>query len=161
MNDPFLSFFAYGEPAPGGSKSVFPMFRGTGDDKKFLFNKVTDAGGEKTKAWRQAVAWYAKKAMLERGLRIIPEGVPIRTEATFYRRPAKHLTNKFGLLKPSSPKRPTGKPDLLKYMRSTEDALTGIVWVDDSQVCLQLLGKEWCRSPVAPAGASIRVYLLD
>jgi len=39
-----------------------------------------------------------------------------------------------GILKPSAPKYHLVQPDLCKLTRSTEDALTGVIWKDDSQV---------------------------
>lgn len=38
-------------------------------------------------------------------------------------------------LKEASPQYHTKKPDLTKLLRAVEDALTGIMWKDDSQVC--------------------------
>ena len=39
-----------------------------------------------------------------------------------------------GHVKDSAPLYPTVRPDRTKVMRSTEDALTGILWKDDSQI---------------------------
>jgi len=39
------------------------------------------------------------------------------------------------MLKPSAPTEPTVKPDLIKMARAVEDAMSGIVYKDDSQVC--------------------------
>jgi Holliday junction resolvase RusA-like endonuclease len=38
---------------------------------------------------------------------------------------------------------PTSRPDLLKHIRALEDALTGVVWRDDSQIIEQHLEKRW------------------
>jgi crossover junction endodeoxyribonuclease RusA len=52
---------------------------------------------------------------------------------------------------------PTVKPDLTKLERSTEDALTGILWHDDCQVCK----KETCKIYVTRnPGVLIKVELI-
>lgn len=38
------------------------------------------------------------------------------------------------MLHPNAPNEPTGKPDLDKLVRAVLDALTGVVWRDDSQI---------------------------
>jgi Holliday junction resolvase RusA-like endonuclease len=38
---------------------------------------------------------------------------------------------------------PTVKPDLTKLLRAVEDALTGVVWRDDSQIIHQVVNKEY------------------
>lgn len=40
---------------------------------------------------------------------------------------------------------PQRGPDVLKLARSTEDALTGLVWVDDTQIVDETLHKRYCR----------------
>lgn len=50
------------------------------------------------------------------------------------------------LLKDSAPARPSGKPDLSKLLRSTEDALTALAWKDDAlAVEYERAAKVWCR----------------
>jgi Holliday junction resolvase RusA-like endonuclease len=46
-------------------------------------------------------------------------------------------------VKNNSPRYPTGKPDADKLLRAIGDALTGVVWVDDSQVCDAYVSKQW------------------
>jgi Holliday junction resolvase RusA-like endonuclease len=46
-------------------------------------------------------------------------------------------------LRPSAPAHPVVRPDLLKQARSTEDALTGVVWRDDAQIVAEHLHKRW------------------
>jgi Holliday junction resolvase RusA-like endonuclease len=51
------------------------------------------------------------------------------------------------ILKHSAPKMfHTQKPDAAKLYRSTEDALTGILWKDDCQVAVVGLAKYWTDS---------------
>jgi crossover junction endodeoxyribonuclease RusA len=53
----------------------------------------------------------------------------------------------------------TKKPDVDKLMRALLDALTGIVWKDDSQVCYATVNKvyAWSGSP----GAEIIIDFID
>src|SRR5437867_2655341 len=58
----------------------------------------------------------------------------VSLDVTFYRpRPKNHYGSKG--LRPSAPDYPTTKPDRGKTLRAVEDALTGVVWRDDAQVC--------------------------
>ena len=56
-------------------------------------------------------------------------------------------------LRPSAPEHPTTRPDVTKLLRAVEDACTGIVWRDDSQVVAQHAYKEYGE----PARASVSV----
>ena len=58
---------------------------------------------------------------------------------TFYiARPQGHFTKVSRVLTKSAPPRPVTRPDLTKYVRAVEDACTGILWHDDSQVVTQV-----------------------
>jgi Holliday junction resolvase RusA-like endonuclease len=48
------------------------------------------------------------------------------------------------------------RPDATKLWRPTEDALTGIVWRDDSQIIRQLVRKRYCGPGEVP-GAEVLV----
>ncbi|WP_051945692.1 RusA family crossover junction endodeoxyribonuclease [Verrucomicrobium sp. BvORR106] len=117
-----LSFFIPGVPAPGGSK------RFVGFGKKTKRAILIDDAGQRNKDWRTAVGWAAhehfKGEVLTGALKV--------TFTFFMPRPKGHH-GKRGL-RPSAPTFPITKPDALKLARSTEDALTGIVWRDDAQV---------------------------
>jgi Holliday junction resolvase RusA-like endonuclease len=81
---------------------------------------------------------------------------------TFYTpRPAGHY-GKRGL-RPGAPTRPTTRPDVLKLARAVEDACTGIVWRDDSQIVDEVLSKWFADThgigvvvTVGPATAAAR-----
>jgi Holliday junction resolvase RusA-like endonuclease len=60
-------------------------------------------------------------------------------------------------LKPTAPKFHTVKPDATKLLRSTEDALTGILWRDDAQIARQTVEKSYGER----AGAWITVEQLE
>lgn len=77
----------------------------------------------------------------------------IEVKMVFYlRRPKCHYRSN-GTLKPNAPEAPGTKPDVLKLARSTEDALTGVVWVDDSRTVHLDLHKAFGEKP----GVVIRI----
>lgn len=119
-----IQFFVPGVPVPGGSKKAF-AHKTTG---KII---VMDDAGKRNKDWRAVVALAARDAYQGEPL----EG-PLSVEMIFYMpRPNKHYrTGKnSGRLRRDAPTVHTGRPDALKLARSTEDALTSILWRDDSQ----------------------------
>ena len=62
---------------------------------------------------------------------------PLSLTVTFYlRRPKCHRCAS-GALKPDAPLYPTSKPDTTKLIRSIEDALTSVAWVDDALIVNQ------------------------
>jgi Holliday junction resolvase RusA-like endonuclease len=139
-------FFVSGIPKPGGSKTAFPI-RGK-DGKMHVI--VTDAS--KNKNWRSDV----KSACLRVWDRE-PTIQPLSLKVCFYMpylkahyRTGKHKEE----LKPSAPIWPKTKPDLTKLLRSTEDALTGVLWVDDAQIVKMEMEKRYSKRP----GADIEIY---
>jgi len=119
-----IDFFVSGVPKPAGSKTAF-VNKHTG---KAI---VTDAC-KTSKDWKSLVAYTAReyyKGELLTG--------PLLVTMTFYQtRPACHYGSgkNAKVLKDSAPMWPTGKPDVLKLTRAVEDACTGILWKDDSQI---------------------------
>jgi Holliday junction resolvase RusA-like endonuclease len=141
-----ISFFVPGIPAPGGSK----RFVGFGKNTKRAI--IVDAGGERTKHWRATVAQMSVGAMMGK-----PRCTgPLRVSLTFYvPRPKGHF-RKNGTLHPRAPEFPMTKPDALKLARSTEDAMTGIVYADDAQAVTLLAMKRYSDDDI-PAGCRIRI----
>lgn len=141
------SFFIHGVPAPGGSKNAFvptnkqtgEPFRGPGG--RIIVN-VVDAGGERTKEWRKAVAWTGKSEWRRQPLL---QGA-LKVHMEFYiPRPKSHYGSgkNAAVLRPDAPGFHTHPADALKYARSTEDALTEIIWRDDSQTVSLTTEKRW------------------
>ncbi len=132
-----FEFFIQAQPAPGGSKK-FVGFRGG------IPLLVDDA--KNNAAWREVVAIFGKKRMMELQLRPLDCALDV----TFI----------FSLPKPKSVTRelPTVKPDVLKLARSTEDALTGIVWVDDARIVSERLRKLYAPCDAA-VGCLVRVEM--
>ena len=91
----------------------------------------------KVRPWREAV----RQEALKTGLTITAE--PIYLHLLFrFRRPQGHY-NARGQLKPSAPVNHITRPDLDKLCRSTLDALTGVLFRDDSQVAFLVASKEY------------------
>lgn len=84
----------------------------------------------------------------------------IRVLITFYLpRPKNHFgtgKNK-DVVKKSSPIFPQSKPDLFKLVRAVEDALTGIVYKDDSQIFDVKATKLYCNVMNPTPGVEISI----
>lgn len=142
-----IEFFIAGIPAPGGSKRYVGKNKRTG--RALL---IDDAKGNKT--WRERVAWTARQKLGS----MQPLDVPLQVQFIFYvKRPKGHYNAK-GHIKASAPMFPTPKPDVLKLARSTEDALTGIIWQDDAGTVSLSLAKRYAVAENA-CGCLVRVRL--
>lgn len=116
-----ISFTAYGIPAPKGSTKAF--FR-----PGMRFPVVTE-DNEYTRPWAAIVKDAALQAAGGPGSAInFQSGFPVLLTVTFHMPRPKSLPKKILFH--------TKKPDLDKLTRAIKDALTGIVWVDDSQVVI-------------------------
>lgn len=133
-----IKFWVPTRPAPGGSKKSFAS-ESTG-------RIVTLDDAKDNAVWRGVVALYGGQAMAGKPLL----AGPLEVSMIFYqRRPKGHYGRggNAGVLRPSAPWFPTVKPDVLKLARSTEDALTGVVWVDDSQTIALHVTKLYGEKP--------------
>ena len=131
-----ISFFVPGKAQPGGSKHSLGKHR------------IIDANphvGE----WRSTVALVSSIAMRESGV-TVPYDAALYAECTFYQlRPAYHF-DKLGKVKARYlDAYPTSRPDSSKLFRSTEDAMTKIVYTDDARIVLQKVGKRYGENPGA------------
>lgn len=147
----FLEFQVYGIAQTQGSKRAFPFKRRDGR----LGVAVSD-DNPKGKAWKSQVADAAREAM--EGDRLTEW--PIYLGLTFHLlRPKSHFGSGKNclVLKPSAPKYPAVKPDVLKLARAVEDALTGIVWRDDSQVVQMEIRKKYASD----SGVHVTIRTVD
>jgi Holliday junction resolvase RusA-like endonuclease len=136
MADEF-SFFVAGHPVPGGSKR--PV-RAGGTGKILL---IDDAKGNKQ--WRQHVTYDASRSCPGG-----PLAGPLEARFEFIvSRPRSHYGTgrNIGKVRASAPPYPIVKPDTTKLVRSTEDALKGICWNDDSQIVRQFASKSYGHIP--------------
>ena len=116
-----LSVFVPGVPVPQGSMKAF--------HRPGMRFAVVTADNKKTKPWRLDVAAAAH------GCRAgyAEVGQAVFVAVTFLMPRTKGDFGKKGL-KPSAPAQHTKKPDCDKLVRAILDALTGVVFADDSQV---------------------------
>ncbi len=82
------------------------------------------------KPWRRRVAANARIAMAGRP----PLTGPVELSVIVCRPRPKANYNSRGYIKAAAPAYPITRPDTLKQVRAIEDALTGVVWNDDSQI---------------------------
>jgi Holliday junction resolvase RusA-like endonuclease len=116
-----IQFTVFGAAQPAGSKRAFHR-------PGMKFPVIVDAN-PKAKLWKESVAREAARAM--NGASLL-DG-PLILTAVFYRaRPKSHF-GKRGLRR-SAPTYPTGRPDVLKLTRGLEDAMSKVVYRDDSQI---------------------------
>lgn len=138
-----VMFHVYGFPAPKGSSTRMP--------NGAMLPAGTTASRKKFAEWRTDIRLAAVNAM---------EGEQASTAPI-------RLMCEFQLPYPTSSIRKyqmgwlphTKKPDVDKLMRALLDALTGVVWVDDSQVCYAMVNKvyAWNGKP----GAEVIIDFID
>lgn len=137
-----LSFFVPGTPKPGGSKTGFYS-------KKL--NRVLIVDASKNQDWKASIKSFAMTVYDG-----IPWTCPIVLTVEFrVTRPRCHYGSgkNSDRVKESSPPYPLSKPDSTKLLRCLEDALTGIIWRDDSQIVEQHVYKNYAVRP----GAAVTV----
>lgn len=134
LPDPIFTLTVFGTPEPAGSKRAVTWHAKDGRSG----TNVVDANPRAAK-WKDQVAQEAGK--IWEGHRLIDE--PLEVRFTFFvARPKGHYGTKGNLLG-SAPRWPAKRPDALKLARGVEDALTGVLWRDDSQIVRELLEKRW------------------
>ena len=126
---------AYGLPGPQGSKRFLGKRGGRG---------IMVESSKKVAPWREAVKWAAIKA----GQKITG---PVSVVMVFTLPRPKSASKR-------KPMVPSTRPDLSKLIRSTEDALTGVLWRDDARIVCQLVRKVYAED--GRTGAQITVWTL-
>ncbi len=139
-----ISFTVLGQPRPQGSKISHALYDKQG--KPVMKGKrvvvITRNDCDELKNWRNQVADKAAAAYKvfcppdENGQQPLIS-VAVSLKIWFFRMRLKghYGTGKnAGKLKPSAPIYPTTSPDELKLARAVEDALSGVVLVDDNQI---------------------------
>lgn len=100
---------------------------------------------KKVAAFKRQLGMLAKQQMLDRGLE--PYDGPLEVHMEFYRPVQASLSKKERARRLSGVHRPTVKPDLSNYVKATEDALNGILWVDDNLIVTETAGKNYSDRP--------------
>lgn len=120
------TFFVAGVPIPKGSAKAFV-------NKKTGRAIVTQTNREKQKPWASDISYHASKEH-KSGLILGP--VKLNLHFVMPRPKCHYGTGKnSACLKPGAPVWHISTPDLDKLTRCVKDALTGVIWKDDSQVC--------------------------
>jgi Holliday junction resolvase RusA-like endonuclease len=122
-----IQFTAYCRPEPQGSTRAF-VVKG---------RAVVTSDNRKLKPFRSEVTRCAMLAVADAGKTCPVWGkrVPVEVEAVFYLEKPPSIPKKITSL--------TVKPDLDKLSRALLDALTGIVYLDDSQVVYLRVSKRY------------------
>ena len=128
-----IEFFVPGKPSPGGSKRGFFI--------KSINRVVLTPACKNTKPWMATVSSFAKEAY--KGA-LLTRAVELQMSFRILR-PKSHFGTgkKVDVVRESAPMYSIVRPDLTKLERSTEDALTGIIWRDDSQVAVKHTEKRY------------------
>lgn len=149
------AFYVWAKPQPRGSKVAIPVYNPhrrqyVHDEKGRPLITMRD-DNEKSTHWMQAVSTYARQAWKGRA----PLAVPLTLSIVFrFNRPRSHygkgrnakvVKEKCRALAPIG-RRTYG--DLAKLIRGTEDAISGIIWEDDSQIVTYgSMHKEFTEDP--------------
>jgi Holliday junction resolvase RusA-like endonuclease len=128
-----IQFTVFGTAKPAGSKRAFRL-------KNSNRVVLTDAN-KNSKPWKAEVAQVAGRHVNGAGLL----RDPLDVHFVFYvARPKGHFTSKGELsAKGQRESFPAKRPDVLKLARGVEDALTGVLYADDSQIVIERLEKRW------------------
>ena len=127
-----IVFTVFGIAQSAGSKRGFARRRSDGS----TFVSIVD-DNPKSRDWKNAVTAAASQHYTGDLL-----DCPIDLKLIFYRpRPLGHF-GKRGV-RASAPAYPVSRPDVLKLARAVEDALTGVIYRDDSQIVTETLIKRF------------------
>ena len=146
MNEPkVLEFEVTGTAIPQGSVAYHPVLGPDGEPLMRGGRPVLRSHhqSKKLKPWRARVAANARLAM--RGRRPFTGAIALAVTVC-RRRPKEHYDSR-GRIKETAPEYPITRPDTLKQARGVEDAMTRIVWLDDSQVVEHYVLKMFARTP--------------
>jgi len=138
-----ISFTVIGRPQQRGSKKVglIPKRGGGFVEKNGRPIVVARDDNEDSKPWMDScklAAMQVYRGELLRG--------PIELLVRFhFKRPESHYGSgkNAGTLKQSAPEYHAQSPDLDKLVRCLGDSLTGVVYVDDRQVCSTISSRHW------------------
>lgn len=125
-----IQFIVPGKPAPRGSKRGFPIKRKDGSVGVALADMSKNG-----KLWMNAVKFSAAEVWTQP-----PLDCPVMLSVFFhFERPKSHYGTgrNAARVKASAPGiYHSQRPDLAKLLRGLEDALTGVIWKDDSLVAV-------------------------
>lgn len=141
-----IKFFVAGIPAPKGSTKSFPFRRKSGGLGVSTFND-----NPKTVDWQQRIATEAQAANVPCADQAIEIALHFQLP-----RPKRLKTKKWAARTVPH----TTKPDLDKLVRAALDALQGIMYTDDSQVCA-IHTTKWYVKGSGSCGVQVHVWPTD
>ena len=100
---------------------------------------------KKVNVFKKQLGLLAKQQMLDRGPE--PYDGPLEVCMEFYRPVQASLSQKERARRLSGVHRPTVKHDLDNYIKSTSDALNGIIWADDNLIISLEAKKFYAEQP--------------
>lgn len=127
-----LKFFVAGRPAPQGSK-------------RHVGNGIMVESSKAVAPWRTTVAWHASQHHIG-----APFDGPLVVRLEFV------MPRPTSLPKKKATPRHTKRPDIDKLARAMNDAMSGVVWRDDSQIVDQHVSKRYAELDEQP-GVLVRV----
>jgi len=137
-----VGFFVPGKPQTAGSKTAV-VNRHTG--RAVVIDSANPEAKERKRAWRTDVRDMAQAAAEACGWQKAGADVPLSLTVGIVReRPSAHFGSgrNAGRIKQAKLNaKPTTRPDTIKLVRAIEDALTGVLWHDDSQIVEHMLTK--------------------
>jgi Holliday junction resolvase RusA-like endonuclease len=138
---------AYGVAVPKGSKKIVTHGKG---GVRLAVPRLVETEPQKVARWQELVAGAALIAIGD-----VPRPI-------FGKQVALAVRMEFRFERPSSVRRsyPSVKPDIDKLARAVCDALTGLAWVDDSQVVDLHPVKRYCEAGESP-GAAVEIELME
>ena len=128
-----LSFWVPGKPEPQGSKKPV-RYGGHG-------HVIIVDDNPKGANWKKVIGGHAVRQVGRPQL----EGPLAMCLRFVLQRPKRHhvAQDRARPVRPDAPAWPTVKPDTLKLARAVEDALTGILYLDDAQIVIQTHSKHY------------------
>lgn len=138
-----IQFFVPGIARTAGSKIASK----TKEGKPFV-----RPAGKFTKAWMDTVRYFAYQHV---NRMCLLQGAVKLSITFFIARPKGHYGTgrNADILKNSAPTYPISTPDLSKLTRAVEDALTGLIWKNDSCIVIHSINKVYG----GPCGAKILI----
>lgn len=100
---------------------------------------------KKVAIFKRQLGMLAKQQMLDRGLD--PFDGPLEVRMEFHRPVQASISKKERARRLSGVHRPIVKPDLSNYIKALEDALNGILWVDDNLIISLEAKKYYAEQP--------------
>lgn len=140
-----ISFFVAGKPIPKGSlRSFIPRWKPGQLERPMVVTK--EEMKDTLTPWMLLIKIEAQRAMRGRP----PFEVAVDLSIDFVMPRLKSHFDAKGMLRPDAPRWHVTRPDRDKLMRAVLDALTGILWTDDSVNCDGPVRKRYAGADETP-----------